>query len=751
MPFSFSFLGQRYSRVHVQPDGYLAFSRVLLPRVDDPLDLVDNLPGTGTPNHQIAFFWSDLAEAEIWWAVEGETPNRIFHVEVRDFTLRDPVDPSERGHVLMSFHESEPRFDVAYGGELSASNIAMKGVAGWEASGDPSDAHGFFSTCTISKSCNAGTFDGNLSGNVFTVEEAVGPELRVDAFEPTAGALPGETFTATLTLENLGRETARGLDFEVWLSSDGVASPSRDRLLASVDDALDLASGTSSFTLDLDLPPDVAADRRYHVWIYLDPRNEHDEILEEDNVFVTDAPNFGTGVDIELTACEITTPSGTVYPGGPLSFETVIENRGVFFTGETEVQVWASSDRALDMNRDFPLATIRTPALPRADSTRLSLSGEASRDPIPPGGYFPICIADPNDVFMELGGAENNVFIGRPRDRFRMTAPPLVFPTTRLPDAVLGAPYEHEVAVEGGSFSSRDELDFSARGLPDGLSMSSTGVIRGRAQVLTPVGGAVVDVRVREGVDESAGRLLLRVVEPNPLDLDMAALPEGEIGVDYEARAMATGAVSEVEYGLVDGRLPPGVVISADGQISGVPTDFGRYAFRVVAREVVAGTPRSVQTEAEIVIRGEPLAISTDSLPSGVVGTPYSAAVRTTGAVLPVSWTLQRGSRLPDGLALQSSPSPDARVVIGGVPEFVQNRTFDLTATDAVGRSVSARFSIETTEPESSEQPPPEPAEATGGCSANAASALAPGLLLIGCLVVGRRMRRAEPRQPRST
>jgi hypothetical protein len=72
-----------------------------------------------------------------------------------------------------------------------------------------------------------------------------------------------------------------------------------------------------------------------------------------------------------------------------------------------------------------------------------------------------------------------------------------------------------------------------------------------------------------------------------------------------------------------------------------------------------------------------PLSVVTSSLPSGVVGAPYTAKLAATGGTGSDTWSISSGS-LPAGLTLNGTTG-----VISGTPSAAGKRTFTLTAGDS--------------------------------------------------------------------
>lgn len=87
-----------------------------------------------------------------------------------------------------------------------------------------------------------------------------------------------------------------------------------------------------------------------------------------------------------------------------------------------------------------------------------------------------------------------------------------------------------------------------------------------------------------------------------------------------------------------------------------------------------------------------PLTIVTTSLPSGTVGTAYTATIKASGGVSPFTWTLASGT-LPAGLQL--GPSTRGSVAITGTPTTRGSSTFTVKVTDSTAAfAISASLTI---------------------------------------------------------
>ena len=70
-----------------------------------------------------------------------------------------------------------------------------------------------------------------------------------------------------------------------------------------------------------------------------------------------------------------------------------------------------------------------------------------------------------------------------------------------------------------------------------------------------------------------------------PFSIVTAALPDGSLGRAYSASLQCRGGVPPCSWNLIDGDLPPGLGLGADGTVAGIPTSFGSYGFEVEAVE----------------------------------------------------------------------------------------------------------------------------------------------------------------------
>ena len=115
----------------------------------------------------------------------------------------------------------------------------------------------------------------------------------------------------------------------------------------------------------------------------------------------------------------------------------------------------------------------------------------------------------------------------------------------------------------------------------------------------------------------------------------------------------------------------------------------------MVTATSVADTTKSAM--ATITITPPPLAISTTSLPDGMVGTPYSKTIQATGGVAPFTWVISAGT-LPSGLNLDNSTT--STLTISGTPDTQQTAVpFTIQVADSANQSATQSYTVNINSP----------------------------------------------------
>jgi uncharacterized repeat protein (TIGR02543 family) len=216
-----------------------------------------------------------------------------------------------------------------------------------------------------------------------------------------------------------------------------------------------------------------------------------------------------------------------------------------------------------------------------------------------------------------------------------------------------------------------------------------------------------------------------------PLPPVVPNLPDATVGTLYEA-TVASGAELTCA---VSGTLPPGLSLSGC-RISGTPSVAGSYPLTVKATNA-AGDPSVLRT---LVVRNTMPTITTTSLPTGVVGTAYSAPIAL-GGTGTITCKISAGS-LPSGIALQGC-------VLAGTPTGAGPSSFTVTASnDRASASRALTLVVHNRAPSIGAAAPPSgkvtvpyshklPVTGVAAICTVTAGSLPPGVALKSCALSG--------------
>ncbi|MGD0271548.1 MAG: putative Ig domain-containing protein, partial [Candidatus Sulfotelmatobacter sp.] len=259
--------------------------------------------------------------------------------------------------------------------------------------------------------------------------------------------------------------------------------------------------------------------------------------------------------------------------------------------------------------------------------------------------------------------------------------------SSSLASGVVGTAYSATLKATGGT--APYHFTVVSGTLPTGLSLSSTtGVVSGMpaASGLFSFTGQVSD---SSNPAQTAQRVFPISINPlNGVAVTTLALPTGIVGTTYSTTLAASGGTYPYSWTVVSGALPAGITLSKSGTISGTPTGAGKFNFRAQVTDSsspvqTASQPFSITLSAGVT----PVAITTASLPNGIVGTAYSATLTASGGTLPYSWTILSGT-LPAGLSLSQSG------IISGTPTNAGQSSFTLQVADSSSPIQSANKSL---------------------------------------------------------
>ena len=261
-----------------------------------------------------------------------------------------------------------------------------------------------------------------------------------------------------------------------------------------------------------------------------------------------------------------------------------------------------------------------------------------------------------------------------------VSSPQLAIETSSISgEATVGGVFSRQLIGTGGA--EPYAWSVSAGTLPPGLALSGGGLLSGTP---TKAGNYSFTVRLTDNASSTATRQYsMTVAGPPPLSVATLSLPSAVTGAVYAQTLSAASGQAPYEWEVVSGLLPAGLVLGADGTISGTPTTVGAFAFTIRVRDAVQAT---ATREFSLSVTG-PLAVVAASLADGQTGVAYNQTLGAQGGSTPYSWSVVAGS-LPGGLTMSSAG------LISGFPALGGAFNFTARVQDAQGREASADFSI---------------------------------------------------------
>ena len=232
-----------------------------------------------------------------------------------------------------------------------------------------------------------------------------------------------------------------------------------------------------------------------------------------------------------------------------------------------------------------------------------------------------------------------------------------------------------------GSFSASGGVgpySWNLAGAPSGISLSSSG--SGATVSGTPQQAGVFSFSVT--VSDAQGLRASANGSVSVLGLTGANLPDGTAFANYAGSFPAVGGAPPYSFQVTG--LPPGLGVTSDGLVRGIPQRAGTYVLGVTVSESGGNTASG---NATLVINPAPVLTLTGTMPGGSVNSPYSASLGATGGGAPYIFSIAGGA-LPDGVRMSSSGS------FSGTPTNAGTFTFTARVTDISGTSVTGNFSI---------------------------------------------------------
>ena len=305
-----------------------------------------------------------------------------------------------------------------------------------------------------------------------------------------------------------------------------------------------------------------------------------------------------------------------------------------------------------------------------------------------PGWRLRVCVALPPvlALLLSCGSGTQNTADAAIHD----TGPgaPLSIATDNLPPGMVDVKYHAALSSLGGLRPLSWRI--SAGSLPSGLSLNpTTGAIDGtptlEGQYPVTVEASDSGIPPQVATKEFTIRIQPR---PGPVSITTTSLPGAQVGVAYSATLEAAGGAKPYAWSVESGTLPDGLrlIFTQSGTdfvwtIVGTPKVVGTWNFVVRVNDSLTPSQTASQPLSIVVAPPPPIAIQTTSLPNGVVGEGYAAALTATGGLPPYAWVVVAGS-LPAGLSLPTVSNDGGIYNITGTPTTAGTSTFTVRVYD---------------------------------------------------------------------
>ncbi|MFP2912319.1 CARDB domain-containing protein, partial [Pyxidicoccus sp. 3LFB2] len=239
------------------------------------------------------------------------------------------------------------------------------------------------------------------------------PDFVVSAVTGVPSALPGQSFTANVTVCNNG-QLGQMADVKVILSADAIirvpspSQPTEDFLLGTVS-GVGLSPG-KCVTRPLSVTVPSVPEGGYYLGAVVDPANVRAELIEDNNTLAVTRLGVGRLPDFVISSV---TGSTSIKPGAPINTTTVICNRGQA-GGTVDAELFLLTSPTVTLppvsSEAFFLGRFSGLSLGAGQCVTRSLTVPAPAG-LPEGTYHLGAVADLINARMELI-EDNNVLAG---------------------------------------------------------------------------------------------------------------------------------------------------------------------------------------------------------------------------------------------------------------------------------------------------------------------------------------------------
>ena len=271
------------------------------------------------------------------------------------------------------------------------------------------------------------------------------------------------------------------------------------------------------------------------------------------------------------------------------------------------------------------------------------------------------------------------------KEGFSISDEPPIIVNTTLPNGEIGVLYSETLTAIGGN--APFTWSVTAGTLPDGLSLSSEGVLSGTPTMIQTETFTITVTNTNSEIDSQ--EFTINITEPDPCkDVSVNAGPDTVVSLGNSVILNASASES--------GTYSWSPTTSLDNPNSATPTASPTITTNYTVTFISDINNCEVIDQVTVrVAELEPndILITTASLPDGEVGQTYSAQIATIGGSGGLNWEVDKGV-LPNGLTLNNNGT------ITGTPTIPQTISFLIEVEDSNGNKDSQEFTIIITQPD---------------------------------------------------
>ncbi|MFH2036985.1 MAG: M28 family peptidase [Candidatus Zixiibacteriota bacterium] len=260
----------------------------------------------------------------------------------------------------------------------------------------------------------------------------------------------------------------------------------------------------------------------------------------------------------------------------------------------------------------------------------------------------------------------------------------MIITTASLPDWTVNNPYSEQLEAING-VGKLGWLDIFGNLSGTGLTLNSAGLISGTPS--TP-GMISFTAQVTDESKNTAIKLFEFNINPT-LEIATLTLPDWTENIPYNQQLNSSGGTgSKIWQDKNNDLAGTGLVLASSGILSGTPTTSGAIVFTAQIIDDIGAID-----EQELILNvNSPVMVTTESLPSGIEGDPFSYQLVSTGGTGVISWSDINDNLNGTGLELSSSG------LISGILPSAGVLSFTARALDEVGSQNDKALSIEIDE-----------------------------------------------------